>query len=172
MFQTQKHMYVIDQVQYHGDEIIPSNIGIFNTTLKFNHPVKELLFAFVETANVDNNNYFAYNNRDDDTSIISEAALQIDGKYRYDFLPEFIFRSIFPDSVHSVIPMKYVYCIPFSLKPEDNQPTGSINMSRFNDVVLSFKLPKNNPESYVYVYAINYNIVTVENGVMTLEFAS
>lgn len=170
-FQRQKHMYIIEQMQYHGDETIPANTNIYNTTLKFNHPVKELLFACVEKGNVDTNNYFVYCNSTDDTSIISEAALLLDGKKRFDYLPEFYYRLAFPDSIHSTIPMKYVYSIPFSIKPEDNQPTGSLNMSRFNDVVLSLKLPSGNSECYLYVYGINYNIVTVENGNLVFEFA-
>jgi hypothetical protein len=171
-FQRQKHMYIIEQVQYNGDEIIPSNTTVYNTSLKYNHPVKELVFACAETLAVDNNNYFTYSNIDTEASLISEAALLLDGKQRFEFLPEFYYRAIFPDCVHSNIPMKYIYSIPFSLRPEDNQPTGSINMSRFNDVTLSLKLPSGNRDCFLYVYAINYNILTIENGNFTLEWAT
>ena len=169
-FQKQKHTYVIEQVQYHGDETIPPNTSIYNTTLKFNHPIKEVVFACVTKGNVENNNFFVYSDSNDDP-IISEASLLTDGRQRFDYLPEFYYRSIFPDSVHSVIPLKYVYCIPFSIKPEDNQPMGSINWSRFNDIVLSLKLPPGNEECFLYVYGINYNIVNIENGTFTIEFA-
>lgn len=171
-FQKQKHVYVIEQVQYNGDEIIPQNSTIHNTSLKFNNPIKELLFACAEKTVVENNNYFAYSNSLTETSLISEAALLLDGKQRFEFLPEFYFRSIFPDNVHSSIPMKYIYSMPFSLKPEDNQPTGSINMSRFNDITLSLKLPPGNLDCYLYVFGVNYNILTIENGSFTLEWAS
>jgi hypothetical protein len=169
-FQRQKHMYVIEQAQYHGDEMIPTGTSIYNTTLKFNHTIKELFFCCVEKNNVDNNNYFVYSNSDDNP-IISSAALLLEGKKRLEYLPEVFYRTIFPDSVHSVIPLKYIYCIPFSIRPEDNQPTGSINMSRFNDIVLSLKINQPNQDCYLYVYAINYNILTIENGNFTLEFA-
>jgi hypothetical protein len=171
-FQRQKHMYIIEQVQYNGDEIIPQNTTIYNTSLKYNHPVKELIFACAEKQTVACNNYFTYSNTTTELSLISEAALLLDGKQRFEFLPEFYYRSMFPDAVHSNIPMKYIYAMPFSLRPEDNQPTGSINMSRFNDVVLSLKLPPGNNECYLYVYAINYNILTIENGNFTLEWAT
>jgi hypothetical protein len=169
-FQSQKHTYVIEQTQYNGDEIIPGSSSIYNTTLKFNHPVKEIFFAFVEKNNITNNNYYVYNDVNNDP-IISEASLLLDGKKRFDYLPEFYYRSVFPDCVHSVIPLKYIYCMPFSLRPEDNQPTGSLNMSRFNDVVLSVKVNSPN-DCYIYVFGINYNIVTIENGTFTLEFAT
>lgn len=169
-FQSQKHMYVIEQAQFHGDEMIPNGTSIYNTTLKFNHAIKELFFCCVEKDNVTNNNYFVYSDSDDNP-IISSAALLLEGKKRLEYLPEIFYRTIYPDSVHSVIPLKYVYCIPFSIRPEDNQPTGSINMSRFNDIVLSLKINQPNQDCYLYVYAINYNILTIENGNFTLEFA-
>ena len=170
-FQQQKHMFVIEQTQYHEPESIPANTSIFNTTLKFNHPVKEIFFACAEKNIVENNNYFVYSNSTDDGPIITFASLLLDGQRRFDNLPEFYYRCVFPDNVHSVIPMKYIYCMPFCLKPEDNQPTGSVNMSRFNDVVLSVRMRNPNPECFIYVYAVNYNIVTIENGTFTLEFA-
>jgi hypothetical protein len=169
-FQRQKHMYVIEQTQYHGDEMIPHGTSIYNTTLKFNHAIKELFFCCVEKNNVDKNNYYVYSNSNDNP-IISSAALLLEGKKRLEYLPEVFYRTIFPDTVHSVIPLKYIYCIPFSIRPEDNQPTGSINMSRFNDIVLSLKINQPNQDCYLYVYAINYNILTIENGNFTLEFA-
>jgi hypothetical protein len=169
-FQNQKHTYIIEQIQYHGDEIIPQNYTAYNTTLKFNNPCKELIFCCAEKQNVDNNNYFVYSKTSDGGSLITEASLLLDGKLRFDALPEFYYRSIFPDCVHNTIPLKYIYTMPFSLKPEDNQPTGSLNMSRFNDVVLSLRLPPGNVDCMLYVFALSYNILTIENGTFTLEW--
>lgn len=166
-----KHTFVIDQSQYNGDEFIPANTPIFNCDLKFNHPVKELLFGCVTKDNIDNNNYYVYNDSDENP-LLSEISLLLDGKRRYEFLDEFIYRTKFPKDVHSVIPAKYIYTIPFALNPEHNQPTGSINMSTFNDVVLSLKLQNNIPDCYIYVYAINYNIVTIEKGTLVMEFVT
>lgn len=169
-FQQQKHQYIIEQVQYNGDEIIQDSINVYNSDLKFSHPCKEIVFFAVETDNINTNNYFSYGKRDDDLPLIEEASLLLDGKYRFDHLPEFYYRTIFPDSVHSVIPMKYVYTMPFSLRPEDNQPTGSLNMSRFNDITLALKLCRDNPQMKLFVFAISYNILTIENGAVVLEF--
>jgi hypothetical protein len=169
-FQEQKHQYVIEQVQYNGDEIIANSINIYNSDLKFSHPCKEIVFFAVETDNINTNNYFSYSNKEDDSPLIEEASLLLDGKYRFDHLPEFYYRTIFPDSVHSVIPMKYVYSMPFCIRPEDNQPTGSLNMSRFNDITLALKLCQNNPQMKLFVFAVSYNILTIENGSVVLEF--
>lgn len=169
-FQQQKHQYIIQQVQYNGDEIITNSTNVYNSDLKFSHPCKEIVFFAVETDNINTNNYFSYGKKDDELPLIEEASLLLDGKYRFDHLPEFYYRTIFPDSVHSVIPMKYVYTMPFSIRPEDNQPTGSLNMSRFNDITLALKLCKNNPQMKLFVFAISYNILTIENGSVILEF--
>jgi hypothetical protein len=169
-FQEQKHQYIIEQVQYNGDEIIKNSTNVYNSDLKFSHPCKELVFFAVETDNINTNNYFSYGKRDDELPLIEEASLLLDGKYRFDHLPEFYYRTIFPDSVHSVIPMKYVYTMPFSIRPEDNQPTGSLNMSRFNDITLALKLCQNNPQMKLFVFAVSYNILTIENGSVVLEF--
>lgn len=169
-FEKQKHVYLIEQTQYNGEEFIPASTNEVSSSLKFNHPVKELFFACAEKQNIENNNHYVYSNQTDD-AIISEAALLLDGKRRFDYLPEIYYRTKFPEQVHSVIPLKYIYCIPFCIHPENNQPTGSINMSRFNDVNLALKLNPNNNDCFLYVYAINYNIITIENGNLTMEFA-
>jgi hypothetical protein len=48
--------------------------------------------------------------------------LLLDGRKRFEILPEFYWRLAFPNSVHSFVPQKYIYTMPFSIKPEDIQP--------------------------------------------------
>jgi hypothetical protein len=170
-FQMQKHTYIIEQTQFHQTEFIPAGASFYNTDLKFNHPVKELFFCCATSTNVENNNHFAYSNSDDGP-LVKEASLVLDGKRRFEFLPEFFYRCMFPEAVHSVIPLKYIYSMPFSIRPEDNQPTGSLNMSRFNDITLALKMVKDNPDCLLYVYALSYNVAIIQNGFFSLEFAT
>lgn len=169
-FQKKKHMFLIDQQQFNGVELINENKIVHSSNLKFNHPCKEVIFYLIEKNNINTNNYCSYSRSSDETSLITRASLLLDGKPRFDALPEFYYRSIFPECVHSVIPMKYIFCMPFSLKPEDNQPTGSINLSRFNDVTLYLNMKQNNKECMLYTYAISYNIIKIEDGILKLEF--
>lgn len=172
-FQAQKHQYVITQMVYNGDDYIPPNQINFNTRINFQNPCKELVFCCVDQNSLDNNNYFNYARRSDEASLVKEVSLLLDGRHRYDsFMPEFIFRDFFPDIVHSVIPTKQFYVMPFSLKPEDDQPTGSLNMGRFDEILLSLKMNRNNPQCRLYVFGMMYNIVTIENGVLTFEFVN
>ena len=173
MFQSQKHQYIITQMVYNGDDNIESNKTLFSTKLTFNNPCKELLFACVDQNNYNYNNYFNYSRLLDEKPLISEATLMLDGRHRYDdLLPEFIFREYFPNIVHSVVPDKYLYVMPFAIKPEDTQPTGSLNMSRFDEITLNLKMTNGNPACKLYVFGIMYNIVTIENGILTFEFVN
>lgn len=171
-FAKQKHVFLIEQIQYNQDEIIPANATSYNTQILFNHPVKEIVFGCVQQGNIQSNNYFAYSNAEDNTGLVKEAGLLLDGKARFELLPEFYYRCIFPDSVHSTIPMKHIYTMPFCLKPEDNQPTGAINMSRFNDISLNLRLAPTPDPLHLFVYGVSYNILTIHNGMFGVEFSS
>ena len=164
-FADHKHVFLIEQVQYNQNEIIPENTEYYNTKLLFNHPVKEVLFGCVNHSNIETNNYYAYTK-------LREAGLQLDGKDRFERLPEFYYRCILPDNVHSAIPMKYIYTMPFCLRPEDNQPTGALNMSRFNDIVLNLRLNSIPNKQHLFVYGLSYNILTIHNGAFAIEFSS
>lgn len=167
--QAEKHTFMIDQVQYNGDEIIQSGVSDYMTQLKFNNPCKELLFSFVSLANISNNNYFNYS-KDDDTAFLKNASLFLNGKQYLDNLPESYYRLVFPYQHHTKIPLKYLYTIPFSLIPEENQPSGSLNMSMLNDVVLKLHLKNDNPQLYLRLYGLIHNVVTIENGILRMEF--
>lgn len=169
-FKNQTHTYIIEQIQYNNDELIPTSISLYNSYLKFNNPVKEFVFACVEKSSIDSNNYFAYSNSSDDSSLIEEISLSFDGRKKYEFLPEVYFRTVMPDAAHSVIPIKYIYFIPFSIRPEENQPFGSLNTSRFDDIILSLKLQNNNSELFLYTYALSYNIIKIDKGYLKTEF--
>lgn len=168
---SNKQTYLIEQIQYNSDDMILANMTSLNVNLNFNNAVKELVVAFVEQQQIKNNNYFVYS-KQDGTPILSEMALMIEGQYRFDYLPEVYYRTVVPHAVHSNVPLKYVYSIPFALRPEDNQPTGTINMSRFDNPVLSLKIQKDVNTLFAYVFAISYNILVIENGMMYFLFNS
>jgi hypothetical protein len=169
-FLKEKHQYVIDQVQFNGEEGISPGSTNFNSVLKFNHPVKEILLCAIDKTSLLTNNIFNYSRVSDEQPLILEIGLLLDGKRRFENFPEYYYRNVLPDTVHSYISTKYMYIIPFSKKPEDNQPTGAINMSRFNDIVIPLKMNSGNPECVLHVYAISHNILTIDKGVLTFEF--
>ena len=169
--QDSEHRYIIKQSQFNNLDIISENAGIHSSPLIFNHPVSHLLFACVDMSNFNSNNIFNYSRQDNNSPIISEVSLSFDGIKRFDFLPESYYRLAFPYTFYPNVPQRYIYTIPFSTNPLSIYPSGSINFSRFSDSVLSFKLSQNNPKSLIYIYAINYNILTINKGNFVIEYS-
>lgn len=171
-FQEKEHMYVIEQTVYNGKEIVSEDTVAYNTKINFNSPLKEILFVCKSIENLDNNNYFNYSNQNGD-SIITDASLLLNGKHRFNngFLPEVVFRESFPYNVHSVVPTKHLYIMPFSLKPEwYAQPSGAVNLSRFDEVNMALKIKKNSLPFVLDVYGIVHNVVKIQDGMMTFEW--
>lgn len=171
-FLKERHQYIVDQIQFNGEDGITSGVTNFNSVLKFNNPVKEVVLCAIDKTSILTNNLFNYSRASDGQPLILELGMLLDGKRRFENFPEYYYRIVLPDTVHSYISTKHIYSIPFSKKPEDNQPTGSINMSRFNDVVIPLKMNPGNPECVLHVYAVSHNILTIEKGVLKFEFAT
>jgi hypothetical protein len=171
-YMNTKHQYVIDQVQYNGDESIGENMTYFKSVLKFNNPVKEILLCAIDKGSQESNNHFNYSRSSDGNPLILEIGMLLDGKRRFETYPEYYYRINLPDTVHSFISSKHMYCIPFAKKPEEIQPTGAINMTQFNDITLPLKMNSGNQETNLYVFALSHNVVTVENGVLVMEFVN
>ena len=172
-YQKKEHLFLIEQMLYNSDEIIPANTLNHNSKISFVTPCKELIFSCVDLQNISNNNYFNYSFNQ--KAFIKNISLMLDGKHRFnnDYLPEYIFREMFPNNVHSVIPSKYMYNIPFSINTECyKQPEGSINLNRYDEVVLSLQLVPNNNPCKLYVFGINYNIVKISKGGISFEWFS
>ena len=78
-------------------------------------------------------------------------------------------------------PSKGILFYSFSLDPFDYQPSGSCNMSRFNDIKLSIEttdtpIPEGQTKNLfnyiIDVFAINYNVLRVTGGQGNLEFSN
>jgi hypothetical protein len=114
--------------------------------------------------------------------MLSTAILQLDGKDRFTArLPSF-FRLEQPYQHHTTTPVKsFIYNYSFALRPEDAQPTGTMNASRIDSIVWQLELNPllNNPaipasqlrgNCRVMIYAHNYNVFRVINGFGGLLF--
>lgn len=170
-FSRQKHEYLVEQIQYNGNDVVTANEGIHSSSLVFNNPCKQLVFSCVETANINDNNYLNYSRRSNNETLIDSISLTIDGHTRFENTPEVFFRLAYPKMLHSAVPLKFVYTLPFCIDPEKNQPTGSLNMSNFDNIVMTLKMVKNNPECLFYIYSVMYNVVTVNDGLLSFKFS-
>ena len=64
----------------------------------------------------------------------------------------------------------FMHCYSFSEQPENNRPTGQVNMSRIIDKKLKIRYFTNTDDRYVRIYARNYNVLKIRDGLAGLMF--
>ena len=92
-------------------------------------------------------------------------------------MPSMYWRLIQPAAAHTRVPInRHIYLYSFALKPEEHQPSGTYNFSKIDHRYLRLLLNPTNVtktdtnEYIINVFATNYNILTIEHGVGTLEY--
>jgi hypothetical protein len=165
---------LIEQVQYkdsRGSDSSSSS-GVFKTDLPFNHPVKELLWVFIEDASLSNNDGFNFSGRNavPNTKVVSlmkNAKLVIDGKDYIDTKNEIIFRLV---NEHKNKTDRHIFTLSFCEDPELWEPSGSLNFSRIDNPELQGDMNVPTPYNSCYVFARNHNWLSISNGLCSLKF--
>ena len=67
---------------------------------------------------------------------------------------------------------RFIYFHPFALSPFESQPSGSLNASRCNNIVLKVKPLDTVATMVLDVYAVNHNILRFMNGTAGLLYNS
>ena len=173
-FVSSAHEYLIEQVQYTSP--IPIAPGGTSGTLRleFNHPVREMYWYIQRDDMIRYHEYFNYSSLGtyevgDRVDMLQDAVIQLDGFDRFQSRDAGYFRLVQPWQYHTVIPEQYfLYSYSFSLRPEDVQPSGSMNASRMDSIVLQVNL---NPSVInttgtlkSRVYALNHNVFRIADG--------
>lgn len=176
-FVANSHEYLIEQVQYTPSISIDKNASTVQLPMEFNHPMRELFWVVHRDAAVNAHQWFNYTNLSiGETStqvgyqnLITTAILRIDGFDRFDIRNADYFRLVQPYQYHTVIPIdEYIYSYSFCFRPEDVQPSGSMNASRIDSIVLQLELnttvsPARGSAS-ARIYSLNHNILRVTDG--------
>lgn len=178
------HEFLVTQLQFLGDEAVPAPSDPNGTrnrkyTLNFNHPVRELVWVYTAKSNyernaITGNNWFKYSipNKESD-EIFDEARLVINGHDRFSARSAPYFRLVQPYEHHTRCPTKKVHCYSFSLlSPEDAQPSGQANWSRFDSSQLQFTLNADLPVGKMKIFAYSFNVLRVASGLAGLAFAN
>jgi hypothetical protein len=178
-FVSSTHEYLIEQIQYTPDVSIPSGNTTVNVPLEFNHPCKEFIWVVKRDVMSKYHEWFNFSSlatnevgtRTDLLSTDRSTVLQLDGQDRFEARDAGYFRLVQPWQHHSVVPDdSFIYLYSFALRPEDSQPSGTMNASRINSILLSIGLAPDTlltPDrgnATVVVYATNYNVLRVVNG--------
>lgn len=90
------------------------------------------------------------------------------------------FNYLMPEMHHNNTPADGINVYSFALKPEEHQPSGTSNFSRIEKIIMTFwfndhtfeEPPLNfvNPDSLIYIYAFNYNVLRIGNGLTGLAY--
>lgn len=82
------------------------------------------------------------------------------------------FRTIQPLENGYTIPTKNIYMYSFCLHPEDHQPSGSCNFSRIDNFSITFTGDQSYTGYKIYIYAKNYNVLRIMEGMGGLLYAN
>jgi len=167
-FAQASHEYLFEQLQYGGAESYgQSNI---KSRLSFNHPTKEIVWALRLTDNLLANGWTDFTDNGTGTNPYAGAdpcstgLLQLNGNDRFTVRPGSYFNLVQPYQHHTRGPAVGVYVYSFALKPEEHQPSGSLNFSRIDNATLQLGVTTGSASLQLFIFAVNYNILRVMSG--------
>ena len=169
-FAQVQHEYLIEQLQFTGEESYAASTTNLNTKINFNHPVKELIWAFQQDSDSTAEEWTTFNASG--AHILSTAKLQLNGQDRFSARKADYFNVVQPYQHHTRVPAVGVYCYSFALNPEQHQPSGSVNMSRIDNATFNFVLASGAAAGKVRVYARNNNVLRIMAGMGGLAYSN
>ena len=105
----------------------------------------------------------------------SVAKIQLNGHDRFSERFGSYFNLVQPYQHHTNIPSQGINVYSFALLPEQHQPSGTCNMSRIDNAVLSLTLTPATVASgpaTVRIYCINYNVLRVISGMGGMAYSN
>ena len=206
-FAQLSHEYLIEQLQFTGQEAIAASTVKtklnFNHPCKelvwfiakdtdtnvnnwFNYTTKSNAVTTKFSTNADLNeklmqtdiNYIAATSSGP-SNPVKEAKLVLNGNDRFYQRPGRYFNLIQPYQHHENIPSNAgINVYSFALKPEEHQPSGTLNMSRIDTAVLNLTFEESISSAYnaseytLFVYAVNYNVLRILSGMGGLAYSN
>ena len=194
-FAQVSHEYLIEQLQFTGDESYRPGAPSKSINLNFNHPVKELVWIIKDTPDqvignlsqsssyingdtitADGSDNFCCGNANG-VNPIKSAILKLNGHDRFAVRDGTYFNWVQPFKHHTCIPdSPGINVYSFALKPEEHQPSGTCNFSRIDNAILdlTFDTVLNNGLNggVVKVFATNYNVLRIMSGMGGLAYSN
>ena len=196
-FAQLSHEYLIEQVQLNENGLTTTSEQ--SVPLTMNHPVKELIWTLNDDAKkTHQNQWYNYTNtgafagegtesvlgansnillqdtlfgvEPDGDNSISSASLQLNGNDRFAKRTGEYFSLVQPYQHHTNIPSNAgINVYSFAVKPEEHQPSGTLNMSRIDTARLVIK-PKDT--GTLRVWGVNYNVLRILSGMGGLAYSN
>ena len=172
-FAQLSHEYLIEQLQFTGADSITGGTtdSMKSIRMNFNHPCKELIWTIRKNDEIVYwNNYSTAggtnvnNDHLDSSNPVTNAKIMLNGNDRFATRKGDYFSLVQPYQHHENTPDKFhqgINVYSFALKPEEHQPSGTLNMSRIDTAVLSLSSSIN---GIISIYAVNYNVLRILSG--------
>ena len=190
MFSQLNHEYLIEQIQHQGSESHNSGSSLRLRT-SFSHPCKEIVIAVRPNANVENgaNRWtdFTYGSGENalfdptrpaagvgynGSDPLRDAKIQLNATDRTSLMPAAYWGIVQPYYHHTNIPTTGIYLYSFALKPEEHQPSGTLNASRIEGLNVVMTLNTGTAGVTIFPFAVNYNVLRITSGMGGLAYAS
>ena len=148
-------------------QLLPPGSDAVNTQheLRFNHPVKELVWTVGGATRGDVE--------------VEDALLQLNGHDRFKRRSGKYFTAVQRYQHHSGSENSHEgnkestpHVYSFALKPEEHQPSGTCNFSRIDNAVLNMNFKALNEPHTLRVYAVNYNVLRIMSGMGGLAYSN
>ena len=183
-FAAAEHEYLITQLQYSPPQSVPVGVLSANVPLTFNHACTEFIWTIQQNRMAAIHEWFNFSNLSNAgtgevgtlTDPLDTAVIRLDGYERFQRRHAPHFRITQPFQRHTVVPSganDYIYDYSFSLRPEDEQPSGTLNASKLDDITINMAFPTGQPSSWertIIVYTQNYNVFRVVGGLGGIAF--
>ena len=110
---------------------------------------------------------------------VKQAKLILNGNDRFSARDGRYFNIVQPYQHHENVPNNAgINVYSFALKPEEHQPSGSLNMSRIDTAVLDlqyadgYKALNSASEKQVSIFAVNYNVLRILSGMGGIAYSN
>ncbi len=177
-FAQLSHEYLIEQLQFTGSDTISSANTTRSIRMNFNHPCKELVWYVKPDATAGVTYWNNFSDRTLDNNIwlgnnpVTAAKIQLNGNDRFTERVGSYFSLVQPYQHHDNTPNAFhtgINVYSFAIKPEEHQPSGTLNMSRIDTAVLSVSSSK---VGSIYIYTTNYNVLRILSGMGGLAYSN
>lgn len=181
-FAQNTHEFLVTQHQNNSNNNIRYGNNSLKVDLNFNHPVKSIYWTLQNTESQKINLWHEYSLNTEKIrvnskkEILKSVEMFVNGMERFSERESEHFRLIEPYNFNNVIPNKFIYTYNFCTNPNSYQPSGSINFSRIDNSSMIFKFNMNSNVDKdniidIKIFAINYNILRIANGMGGLLFS-
>lgn len=167
-FAANPHEYLIETVQ--TQEATLSGTSVNSVRLTFNHPTKELVWVCRDSAST-GDDFTSFCTAATTTNTLSNGKLKLNGQDRFAQRNADYFNYVQPYQHHTGNPDAGINAYSFALKPEEHQPSGTVNFSRIDNINLDVT-PASATCTELHVMAHSYNVFRVASGMGGLAYAN